>query len=229
MKTSYYLIFLILFSANTAFAQLKKDSDLLFNNKDLIPINVVVTEDTYMGRKSLKVIDIGENTEAKFVKINNLDFKNGNIEIDISGKPAENSEEGARGFVGIAFRINNDNSKFECIYLRPTNGRADDQIRRNHSVQYISYPDFPWFKLREDFPEKYESYVDLEPGVWTKIKIEINGDRAKLYVHGNTQPTLIVNDLKLGSDNNGTIGLWIGPETEAHFTNLRITKNDKLH
>ena len=81
------------------------------------------------------------------------------IEIDISGKPAETSSEQARGFVGIAFRINNENSKFECIYLRPTNGRADEQIRRNHSVQYTSYPDFPWFKLRKDFPEKYEGAV----------------------------------------------------------------------
>jgi hypothetical protein len=227
MKTFCYFILLILFSSNTVFAQLKKESVQLINNKDLVSVNVMAAEETYLGRKSLKVTDIGKDTEARFVKISNLDFKNGSIEIDISGKPAENSGEGARGFVGIAFRINNDNSKFECIYIRPTNGRADDQVRRNHSVQYISFPDFPWFKLRKDFPEKYESYVDLEPGVWTKIRIEINGDKAKLYVHGNTQPTLLVNDLKLDSGNNGNIGLWIGPETEAHFTNLQITKNDK--
>ncbi len=227
MKAFNYLIFLILFLSSTAFSQLRKDSVLLFNNKDLTSINVLSTEETYLGKKSLKVIDNGENTEIKFVRINNLDFKNGIIEIDISGKPSETSSEQARGFVGIAFRINIDNSRFECIYLRPTNGRADEQIRRNHSVQYISYPDFPWFKLRKDFPEKYESYVDLIPGEWTKMKIEINGNKAKLYVHGNSQPTLIVNDLKLGSDNNGSIGLWIGPGTEAHFSNLMITKIDK--
>jgi len=227
MKTSYYLILLILFLSSTVFGQLKKDSVLLYNNKDLSSINVLTTEETYLGKKSLKVIGNGENTEIKFVKITNLDLKNGIIEIDISGKPSETSTEQARGFVGIAFRINNDNSRFECIYLRPTNGRAHEQIRRNHSVQYISYPDFPWFKLRKDFPEKYESYVDLVPGEWTKIKIEISGDNAKLYVHGNSQPTLIVKDLKLGSDNNGSIGLWIGPGTEAHFSNLLITKNDK--
>jgi hypothetical protein len=227
MKTSYYLILLILFLSSTVFGQLKKDSVLLYNNIDLSSISVLTTEETYLGKKSLKVIDNGENTEVKFVKITNLVFKNGIIEIDISGKPSETSTEQARGFVGIAFRINNDNSRFECIYLRPTNGRADEQIRRNHSVQYISYPDFPWFKLRKDFPEKYESYVDLVPGEWTKIKIEISGDNAKLYVHGNSQPTLIVKDLKHGSDNNGSIGLWIGPGTEAHFSNLLITKNDK--
>jgi hypothetical protein len=227
MKTTYYLVFLILLLSNTVFGQLKKDSVLLFNNKDLMSINVQTTEETYLGQKSLKLIDIGESSEVKFVKINNLDFENGIIEIDISGKPSETSSVQARGFVGIAFRINSDNSRFECIYLRPTNGRANDQIRRNHSVQYISYPDFPWVKLRKDFPEKYESYVDLVPGEWTKIKIEINGDKAKLFVHGNSQPTLIINDLKLGSHINGKLGLWIGPGTVAHFSNLRITKIDK--
>lgn len=227
MNTSHYLILLIVLSSNFLFAQIKKKSDVLFNNKDLTSINVLMTEEIYSGKKSLKVTDTEENTEVKFVKINHSDFKNGIIEVDISGKLAANSSELARGFVGIAFRINNDNSKFECIYLRPTNGRADDQIRRNHSVQYISYPDFSWFKLRKDFPEKYESYVDLVPGEWTKMKIEVKGDMAKLFLHGNAQPTLIVNDLKLGSDNIGSIGLWIGPGTEAHFSNLLINKIDK--
>ena len=59
------------------------------------------------------------------------------------------------------------------------------------------------------------------------MKIEVTGGKAKLYVHGNTQPTLVVNDLKLGADNKGSIGLWIGPGTEAHFSNLQITKMDQ--
>jgi len=226
MKTSYYLICLILFSVNPAFAQIKKDSISLINNKNLSSLNVFATEELYLGKESLKVIDIGENTEVRFVKINNLNFGNGIIEIDISGKPSADASEQARGFVGIAFRINDDNSKFECIYLRPTNGRAEDQVRRNHSVQYVSYPDFPWFRLRQEFPEKYESYVDLIPGEWTRIMIEISGEIARLYVHGNSQPTLIVNDLKLGPDSKGSIGLWVGPGTEAHFSDLIITEID---
>ena len=226
MKTSYYLFITILLSSNTLFAQTKADLVSLFKPSDLTSMNVLTTEETYLGKESLKVVDKGENTEVRFVKINNLDFKNGIIEIDISGKPSATASEQARGFVGVAFRINHENTRFEFIYLRPSNGRADDQIRRNHSVQYSSYPDFPWQKLRKEFPEKYESYVDLVPGEWTKIKIEVNGDKAKLYVHGNSQPTLIVNDLKLGPDNNGAIGLWIGPGTEAHFSNLLVTKVD---
>jgi hypothetical protein len=40
--------------------------------------------------------------------------------------------------------------------------------------------------------------VDLVPGEWTKIKIDVSGAKAQLYVNGALQPVLVVNDLKLG-------------------------------
>jgi hypothetical protein len=42
----------------------------------------------------------------------------------------------ARGFAGIAFRVQPDLRTYDAFYLRPTNGRADDQVRRNHAAQY---------------------------------------------------------------------------------------------
>lgn len=150
------------------------------------------------------------------------DFHNGTIELEISGQPAPNTFGGARGFVGIAFRVQDDSKTYECIYLRPTNGRAPDQERRNHSVQYVSHPDHTWFSLRRESPSRYESYVDLAPGEWTKVKIVVDGATAKLYVHGNEQPTLIVNDLKLGADAKGAVALWIEGSTIGHFRDLTI-------
>lgn len=226
MKTAFSIILSSICLVHVAFGQAKKQSIALDKPEDFAQINAQATVETYLGKKSLSVNDVGENSEVKFVKISDLDFKDGVIEVELAGKPSAKASGQARGFVGVAFRINGDHTKFECIYLRPTNGRAEDQVRRNHSVQYISYPDFPWPKLRKGFPEKYESYVDLVPGEWTKVKIEVKGDKAKLYVHGNPQPTLIVNDLKLGADNKGSIGLWIGPGTEAHFANLSVTKSE---
>jgi hypothetical protein len=179
---------------------------------------------TFKGRKALRVTEAGPSTGAvEQLVIADSNFQNGSIEAEIAGEPAAGAGEGARGFVGIAFRVAPDMSKFECFYLRPTNGRAEDQVRRNHSVQYISFPDFPWQRLRKEFPEKYESYADLVPGEWTKVKIEVNGQKARLYVHGAAQPVLIVNDLKLG-EGRGGIGLWIGPGTVAHFANVRVTQ-----
>jgi hypothetical protein len=132
--------------------------------------------------------------------------------------------EGARGFVGIAFRLQADLKTYDAFYLRPTNGRADDQVRRNHSAQYISHPDWPWFRLRKETPEKYESYVDLVPGEWTKVRIEARGAQARLFVHGQAQPTLVVNDLKTGPDAKGGVALWIDVGTLAHFRNLTVTR-----
>ena len=189
-------------------------------------INVKVETVTFKGRKALRVRDAapaGSGDEGRLVVLPKTDFQDGIIEVDLTGEPGPNASETARGFVGIAFRLAADQSRFECIYLRPTNGRAEDQVRRNHSVQYISIPGFPWPLLRKDFPEKYESYVDLVAGEWTKVKIEVRGEKARLYVNGVEQPTLLVNDLKQGQS-KGSVALWIGPGTLAHFSNLRISQ-----
>jgi hypothetical protein len=45
--------------------------------------------------------------------------------------------------------------QFEHIYLRPTNGRADDQVRRNHSAQYSAHPNFSFAVSRAQAPERY--------------------------------------------------------------------------
>jgi hypothetical protein len=149
------------------------------------------------------------------------DFKDGTIEVEVAGSRRADSAPDDRGFIGVAFRIQPEGSKFEYIYLRPSNGRADDQLRRNHSVQYSSEPDFPWNRLRAESPGKYESYVDLEPGVWTKMKIVVSGTKASLYVNDAPQPCLIVNDLKLG-ETHGQIALWAHTSTDGYFSNLTV-------
>jgi len=112
---------------------------------------------------------------------------------------------------------------YDAFYLRPTNGRADDQERRNHSAQYISHPAWTWSRMRQETPGRYEAYVDLVPDAWTPIRIEVNGSKARLFVNGQVQPTLIVNDLKSGAQARGAIALWIDTGTISHFRNLRVT------
>src|SRR5689334_7877270 len=196
---------------------------------DLQSRNVKTESVTYKGKKALRVTDTAPQSAKdgeRYVILNKTEFSDGTLEVELTGEPAAAAGEGARGFVGLAFRVSSpsaDAPKYECFYLRPTNGRADDQVRRNHSAQYISYPDFPWQLLRKNFPEKYESYVDLMPGEWTKVKIEVRGDKARLYVHDAPQPVLVVNDLKRGQS-QGQIALWVGTGTVAHFANLRLSK-----
>src|SRR5262249_40711998 len=109
---------------------------------------------------------------SSYALVKDASFRDGVIEVELAGQPAAGAASAARGFIGIAFRVQGD-GRYEYIYLRPTNGRADDQVRRNHSTQYSSYPDFDFARSRQEAPEKYESYVDLQPGVWTKYKIEV--------------------------------------------------------
>lgn len=189
-------------------------------------VNVKAETVTFKGRKALRVRDAAppeSGDEERLVILPKTDFQDGVIEVELAGEPGPGAGEGARGFVGLAFRVAPDQSRFECIYLRPTNGRVEDQVRRNHSVQYISMPGFPWHLLRKDFPEKYETYVDLVAAEWTRVKIEVRGEKARLYVNGVEQPTLLVNDLKQGLS-KGSVALWIGPGTVAHFANLRISQ-----
>lgn len=196
--------------------------------------NVIAQPDVHQGKKGLRVIvdsvaisrlpspAQGQRDPDMIASIEGLEFSNGVIEVEIAGAPGAGSGQGARGFVGIAFRLQGGQT-YDAFYLRPTNGRADDQERRNHSTQYISHPDWPWFRLRSETPSKYESYVDLVPDTWTKIRIEVRGAQARLYVHDQTQPTLIVNDLKTGAAAKGGVALWIGPGTVGHFRNLTVT------
>ncbi len=204
--------------------------------------NVSATPATLQDRKGLRV-ELSEETRRRLqamtpaeqqqaaqqgpleqlAVIEASDFGDGVIEAEIAGAPRADAGEGARGFVGIAFRMQDDLKTYDAFYLRPTNGRADDQVRRNHSAQYIAHPEWPWFRLRKEFPEKYEAYVDLVPGEWTKVRIEVRGAQARLFVHGQAQPTLVVNDVKSGTAGRGKIALWIDSGTVAHFRNLTVT------
>jgi len=185
--------------------------------------NVSIAQTTFKGRSAIQIIAAADAANASsYAVVKDAVFRDGTIEVDLAGQPAAFAAgTAARGFIGVAFRLQADGS-YEYIYLRPTNGRADDQVRRNHSTQYSAHPTFDFARSRQEAPEKYESYVDLEPGVWTKYKIEVSGRGARLFVHGAGQPCLIVNDLKL-EPREGGVALWVGPGTEGYFANLKIT------
>jgi len=188
----------------------------------LVAREVSIAQTTFKDRKAVQVIaNAGAGNAESYALLKDVTFRNGVIEVDLAGQPAVGADAGARGFIGIAFRVQTD-GRYEYIYLRPTNGRADDQVRRNHSTQYSSYPDFDFARARREAPEKYESYVDVQPGVWTSYKLEVDGRSARLYVNGAEQPCLIVNDLKLEPASGG-VALWVGPGTEGYFSNLRLT------
>ena len=147
--------------------------------------------------------------------INDLNFKNGTIEVDIKG-----IDERGRSFVGIAFHILND-STFDAIYFRPFNFKSPE--RNGHSVQYISHPKNTWYFLRENFPDKYENPLTPvpDPNGWFHAKIEVEFPVVKVFVDNAKEPSLVTK--QLSNRKEGLLGLWVGNNSEGWFRNLKIT------
>lgn len=174
----------------------------------------------YRGAAAVKLESVVEGDGMAVMKGSR--FHNGSIELDVAGAPGKGVFGDAKGFIGIVFRMEGD-GRYENFYIRPTNGRAADQLRRNHSTQYTSHPDWPWERLRKETPGVYESYADMMPGEWTHLRLVVKGVEASFYVGGAEQPCLLVHDLKLG-DVEGPVALWIGPGTEGYFRDVRISE-----
>jgi hypothetical protein len=192
----------------------------LSDTKDLVLINVKAEATEYKGRKAVRLTKDVE--KDGFALLRGTDFQDGTIEADIALKITTPPGVRMPGFVGIAFRARPDASHYELFYLRPGNSHAEDQAMRNHSVQYVSAPDFPWERLRRQWPWVYESHAELQPETWMQVKIDVKGRSARLYVNGSEQPSLMVDGLK-GEDLHGGVALWGYQGEEAYFSNLRIT------
>jgi hypothetical protein len=217
------LIILLILAIATKNASAQK---ILLDANNLEANQVYLTFEKIDNKKVVKVImdsTVKKANEPTFAKIKSTRFKNGTIEVKVLSRLLKNASPGARGFIGIAFKIDDKNSRFECIYIRPTNGRADDQVRRNHSIQYYAYPDFKFDRLRKEAPETFESYADMGLNEWITMRIEVKGKEATLFLNNSKYPVFVVKDLKFGENTEGGIGLWVDGGTEGFFKDLKVT------
>jgi hypothetical protein len=175
----------------------------------------------YLGRKSVR-LTVEAQDGGGLLLLPGTDFQDGVIEADIALEATTPPGVRFPGFIGIAFRVRPDASHYELFYLRPGNSEAPDQLMRNHTVQYVSEPGFGWYRLRREWPSVYESHADLAFESWTKVRIEVAGRTAKLYLNGSPRASLVVDGLK-GEDLRGAVGLWGYTDEEAYFSNVRIT------
>lgn len=174
--------------------------------------------------KSQKIMEFDENTYAK---LNNTYFHNGTIEVKMLSRLLPDAPDFSRGFIGIAYRINDNDTKFESYYVRPTNGKyCNDHIRKSHGCQYFSYPKYAFDYLRTHNITKYEAPVNIALNEWIKLKAIIQDNCAQFYINDEVNPILVVEDMKHGPDLTGAIGFFVDIGTEAFFKDLRITYND---
>jgi hypothetical protein len=192
------------------------------------PHMVLAQPATLHGRPALRVELAPETVAAQdYVDSNTfvvlpVDFGDGELAVDLLGVRGPTAPPEARGFIGVAFRIAPDAAAFEAFYLRPTNGRADDPLRRQRAVQYFAYPDWKFDRLRAETPGVYEAAADIGPDEWLRVRIAVAGGRAQLFVGAAAAPVLVVSPLKLGPARRGAGGLWVDIGTTGYFANLTV-------
>lgn len=153
------------------------------------------------------------------------DFENGTIEVKMYSQIQDPPPyPGVAGFIGVYFRIKEDDSAFESIYVRPKVGRVNNQMFRNHAVQYISYPHAKFDTLRKSYPPgSYEGSAPVALKEWIKMRIEVNGETAEMFINDMKYSSFIV-DKMLGKNKIGGVGLYMDIGTIGYFKDLKVTK-----
>jgi hypothetical protein len=166
---------------------------------------------------------VDENHYARLVGLE--DFENGTIEVKMYSQLQDPAPyPGIAGFIGIYFRIKEDDSAFESIYVRPKVGRAGKQLFRNHAVQYISYPHAKFDTLRKSYPPgSYEGSAPVALNEWIKMRIEVNGETAEMFINDMKYSSFIV-DKMLGTNKVGGVGLYVDIGTIGYFKDLKVIK-----
>src|SRR5579884_3388023 len=116
-------------------------------------LNARATIEEYRGRRALKLTPTREasgDVQNMLAILDQPRFRTGTITVDVAGQPRAGMPADSRGFIGLAFRTGDDGQWSEVFYLRPTNGRANDELRRNHSTQYVADPEYPWNRIRKE-------------------------------------------------------------------------------
>lgn len=143
-------------------------------------------------------------------------FEEGEILVEIKG---ENNP--GKSFVGIAFNIQND-SVYEAVYFRPFNFQSEEQIRREHSMQYIYHPKNTWRYLRTNFEGQYEATFPRKPNPddWFAVRLHIDDTHVTVYDSETDAQLLKVE--RLTTQTSDRIALWTGFNSKGWFRNLKI-------
>jgi hypothetical protein len=154
--------------------------------------------------------------------LDGIAFHEGTIECDILGK----SRPRGSNFLGIAFH-GQDDRRFECVYFRPFNFRAENSENAGHAVQYIAHPEWTWQKLRAEKTGQYEKPINPAPDgdAWFHARIVVTGTKVSVFVNDAPQPCLQVE--RLSSFADGKIAIWGGDAGDGgYFANLRVTAKE---
>lgn len=211
-----YLIYLTLAGIILSFLSCagKKQIELDKSKIQLVNREFIDTKDMEEN-----IIALDAQNSSGLAIINDVEFESGVIEFDILG---ENNH--GKSFVGIAFNIQND-STYETIYFRPFNFLSTEKIRREHCMQYIFHPEFPWYRLRKENEGQFEAeyFNPPSPDDWFSVRIIIKAE--EVIVEDPLSGKILMEVERLSKTVSTKIGFWTGYGSNGSFRNLRITNN----
>jgi hypothetical protein len=166
------------------------------------------------------LIAVDSQMNAGLIVIRILAFETGILELDLKGENRQGTS-----FLGLAFNIQND-STYECVYFRPFNFRSEESVRRAHSIQYIFHPEYPWQRLREEHPGKFESEYPNppDPDDWFTIRLKIEPD--SLEVYDKMSKKMLLKIERIERTTSSKIGFWTGNNSSGNFRNLNLIRSD---
>ncbi len=200
----------------------------------LMAQHVSVSESSWLGDRATR-LELTSEEQARqlqgaggnrptFVVLGE-DFADGVIEVDVAGVINGKGGQDARGFVGVAFHIDDRRENFEAVYLRMANGTLNDPPppapRDVRAVQYVAHPGFHFDDSRKSAPGRYEKSAAVKLGQWHRLRVEIDGGDLAAFVDG--QAVLQIDDLRYAAQPGG-VGIWIGDGTTAYIKNFRTTR-----
>jgi hypothetical protein len=174
---------------------------------------------TLVTESGRPVLRVDEAAGSGMVWTPNPPFTDGEIELNVRGRNVVQ-----KSFVGIAFHVQDD-STFDVVWLRPFNFRATEAAKRGHSVQFASYPAFPWQRLRAEHPGAFEAEVpeSVDPDGWVHVRVTVHGVEVRVFLNGSAQPVLTILSPSR-RENRGGIGLFVGDNSNGAFADLHVRR-----
>jgi len=211
IKVAFIILYLI---SIYSFGQEQINLADKFQNKKIKAVNRIIS----LYGDSPDTVEMNAKNNDGLGILEDIEFDKGIIEVELLG---ENNP--GKSFIGIAFNIQND-SNYEAIYFRPFNFVAEEQIRKDHMVQYIFHPEFTWRKLRDERTGEFEDEISDPPNPddWFKAIIKITDNKVEVYINEISWPILSVD--RLTSTKSNKIGVWTGFGSSGRFRNLVLRK-----
>jgi hypothetical protein len=156
-----------------------------------------------------KIVDhLGRKAFMGSALLKGIEFEDGIIEVDVA-------VDGRRSYPGIIFRMKSQYDR-ERVYIRPHRaGLYEDALQYVPTINGID----GWQLY---IGTGYTSFITLSEGKWVRVRLEVMGDRAQVFIGDSDKPDLEIFHLEHGVS-KGKIGL-LGPEdSSAYFSNFSYT------